>query len=153
MVILHNMAKLFLRGTCRLFALLSFFRGPKGTVHRVLERSTGRSFVAKTVEATATERGSVLQEAAILSDLQHPKVLGLHEVLETPDGHIIFILELWVIHPVLSNFLTIYLQNDHILQIVWGRHLGANLVQPRTLHRATMYQYYAADLPSCGPHA
>jgi serine/threonine protein kinase len=62
-------------------------------VHRAIERSTGRNWVAKFVACTTIERAMVRQEIDIRNDLRHPNLLQLHEAFET-DGEMAFILEL-----------------------------------------------------------
>ncbi|KAL7064324.1 hypothetical protein AAHC03_04779 [Spirometra sp. Aus1] len=61
-------------------------RGTFGTVYRCKEKATGRIYVAKFVDTpTDAERQAVRNEINIMKQLNHPKLLHLHEAFEEPD--------------------------------------------------------------------
>ncbi|CDS41841.2 expressed conserved protein [Echinococcus multilocularis] len=60
--------------------------GSFGVVHRAKEKATGRTYVAKFVPtSTEAERNAVNNEANIMKQLNHPKLLHLHEVFSEPN--------------------------------------------------------------------
>jgi serine/threonine protein kinase len=57
--------------------------GAFGVVHRCVEKSTGKNFVAKFVNTPyPTDKNTVKAEIALMNQLHHPKLLNLHDAFE-----------------------------------------------------------------------
>lgn len=57
--------------------------GAFGVVHRVVERSTGRNFVAKFISTPhASDKTTVRNEINIMNNLHHPNLLNLHDAFD-----------------------------------------------------------------------
>lgn len=60
--------------------------GSFGVVHRAKEKSTGRIYVVKFVPTpTENERNAVANEANVMRQLNHPRLLHLHEFFSEPN--------------------------------------------------------------------
>ena len=70
-----------------------YCRGAFGVVHRTVEKSTGRTFVAKFINTPyPTDKHLVRNEINIMNNLRHPKLLNLHDAYD--DKHeMVMILE------------------------------------------------------------
>ena len=80
----------------RYFGIIIFYssdRGAFGVVHRAVEKSTGRAFVAKFINTPyPTDKHLVRNEINIMNNLRHPKLLNLHDAYD--DKHeMVMILE------------------------------------------------------------
>ncbi|XP_077990140.1 twitchin-like isoform X3 [Glandiceps talaboti] len=68
-------------------------RGDFGVVYRCVERSTGRNFAAKFVDAkTPIEKAAIKAEIQMMNRLQYPKLLQLHDAYEHQD-ELVMVLE------------------------------------------------------------
>jgi len=57
--------------------------GAFGVVHRAVEKSTGRNFVAKFINTPyPLDKNTVKNEINIMNQLHHPKLLNLHDAFE-----------------------------------------------------------------------
>ena len=67
--------------------------GAFGVVHRAVEKSTGRAFVAKFVNTPQyNDKNVIRNEVNVMNQLHHPKLLNLHDAFE--DKHeMVLILE------------------------------------------------------------
>lgn len=64
-------------------ALLLAYSGAFGVVHRAVEKSTGRSFVAKFINTPyPLDKNTVKNEINVMNHLHHPKLLNLHDAFE-----------------------------------------------------------------------
>jgi len=72
---------------------VSLYRGKYGVVHRAIERSTGKNWLAKFFQYGNGERVMVRQELEILNELHHPRLLYLHDVFDC-QGEISMVMEL-----------------------------------------------------------
>jgi serine/threonine protein kinase len=68
-------------------------RGAYGIVFRAIERATGRNWALKFVSCGAVEKQLVRQEAAVMNELHHPRLLQLHDAFDLP-GEMAMVLEL-----------------------------------------------------------
>ncbi|CAF1142161.1 unnamed protein product [Rotaria sordida] len=58
-------------------------RGAFGVVHRCIEKATGKTYAAKFIPTpTAADKATVRREIEVMSDLNHPKLLHLHDAFE-----------------------------------------------------------------------
>ena len=67
--------------------------GAFGVVHRAVEKSSGRTFVAKFVNTPQyNDKNVIRNEVNVMNQLHHPKLLNLHDAFE--DKHeMVLILE------------------------------------------------------------
>lgn len=69
------------------------FSGAFGVIHRVVEKSTGKNFVAKFIELRQpSDRHVVLNEVNIMNQLHHQKLLNLHDVFDC-DKEMVLVME------------------------------------------------------------
>uniref|UniRef100_A0A0N5ALN6 Myosin light chain kinase, smooth muscle n=1 Tax=Syphacia muris TaxID=451379 RepID=A0A0N5ALN6_9BILA len=69
-------------------------RGAYGTVYRVIERATGKSWAAKVVQVRpGVKKEAVFHEIHMMNQLHHPKLLNLHEAFDL-DTEMVLIEEL-----------------------------------------------------------
>ena len=57
--------------------------GAFGVVHRAVEKSTGKNFVAKFINTPyPLDKNTVKNEISVMNQLHHPKLLNLHDAFE-----------------------------------------------------------------------
>ncbi|CAF0741448.1 unnamed protein product, partial [Didymodactylos carnosus] len=58
-------------------------RGAFGVVHRAIEKATGKTYAAKFIPTlTPADKSTVRREIEVMGDLNHPKLLHLHDAFE-----------------------------------------------------------------------
>ena len=66
-----------------------YFRGAYSTVHRVIEKSSGKNWAARFCRYAPVDKESIKHELGLMSELHHPKLLQLHHVFDSKSEFVI----------------------------------------------------------------